>query len=358
MVMKNTIITGSGSYIPKVKVNNDTFVKNTFHHEDGRTIQNSIDDIIRKFKDITGISSRRYVEKNQSCSEIATLAAEKAIENAKIDPESIDMIIVAHNFGDVIDGSHQSDMVPSIASRVKHNLGIKNEFCVPYDVIFGCPGWVQGMIQAHMFIKSGEVNRCLVIGAEALSRVVDPYDRDTMIFADGAGAVIVEGIEEKEKRGIIAHATVSHTAEEKDYLGFGESYNKRTPDNIRYIKMNGRKIYSYSLSNVPKAMKYCMDKANLDIKDLDKILIHQANEKMDEAIVQRLYKLNNINEMPENIMPMIIDRLGNSSVATIPTLYDLIMRNKLPKHKIKQGDNVLFASVGAGMNINAIVYKA
>ncbi len=318
--MINTVITGSGTYIPKNKVNNDTFVNNTFHEADGKTIQNSIEDIIQKFKDITGISSRRYVDETQSCSEIATLAAEKAIEDAKIDKETIDMIIVAHNFGDVISGSHQSDRVPSIASRVKHNLNINNEFCVPYDVIFGCPGWVQGMIQAHMFIKSGEVNRCLVIGAEALSRVVDPHDRDTMIFADGAGAVIIEGVEETEKRGIIAHATVSHTAEEKDYLGFGESYNKGKKDHVKYIKMNGRKIYSYSLVNVPKAMKFCMDKAGLDIKDLDKILIHQANEKMDEAIVQRLYKLNKLSEMPENIMPMIIDRLGNSSVATVPTL--------------------------------------
>ncbi len=355
--MINTIITGTGSYIPNVKVNNDTFEKNTFHHEDGRTIQNSIEEIIQKFKDITGISSRRYVEENQSCSEIATLSAKKAIEDANIDAETIDMIIVAHNFGDVINGSNQSDMVPSIASRVKHNLGIKNEFCIPYDVIFGCPGWVQGMIQAHMYIKSGEVNRCLVIGAEALSRVVDPHDRDTMIFADGAGAVIVEGVEENEKRGIIAHATVSHTGEEKDYLGFGESYNKGRVDQVKYIKMNGRKIYSYSLTNVPKAMKFCMDKAKLDIKDLDKILIHQANEKMDEAIVQRLYKLNGLSELPEGIMPMIIDKLGNSSVATVPTLYDMILKGKLPKHTISKGDNLIFASVGAGMNINAIVYK-
>jgi len=356
--MINTVIKGSGSYIPNVKVNNDSFEKNTFHQEDGQTIQNSISDIIQKFKDITGISSRRYVEENQSCSEIATLAAKSAIEDSKIDPESIDMIIVAHNFGDVINGSVQSDMVPSIASRVKHNLGIKNEFCVPYDVIFGCPGWVQGMIQAHMFIKSGEVKRCLVIGAEALSRVVDPHDRDTMIFADGAGAVIVEGIEEDVKRGIISHATVSHTDEEKDYLGIGESYNKGKNDQVKYIKMNGRKIYSYSLSNVPKAMKFCMDKAELEIADLDKILIHQANEKMDEAIVQRLYKLFGESEMKKNIMPMIIDKLGNSSVATVPTLYDMIMKGKLPKHQINKDDNILFASVGAGMNINAIVYKA
>ena len=80
----------------------------------------------------------------------------------------------------VIKGSNQTDIVPSIASRVKHRLGIKNPYCVPYDLIFGCPGWVQGVIQAHMFIKAGEIKRCLVVGAEVLSRVVDPFDRDTI----------------------------------------------------------------------------------------------------------------------------------------------------------------------------------
>jgi 3-oxoacyl-[acyl-carrier-protein] synthase-3 len=105
-------------------------------------------------------------------------------------------------------------------------------------------------------------------------------------------------------------------------------------------------------------MKACLDKSGIGIKEVKKILIHQANEKMDEAIINRLYRAFGIKEVPENIMPMIIERLGNSSVATVPTLYDMILKNQLPKHKIKQGDKILFASVGAGMNINCIAYKA
>lgn len=354
--MLNTVITGSGSYIPKIEVKNDDFVKNNFYKDNGELIETDSQEIIEKFQEITGIKSRRYLKEDQSCSTIASIAGRNAIENAGINPEEIDMIIVAHNFGDVIKGSNQSDSVPSIASRVKHDLGIKNEFCVPYDIIFGCPGWVQGMIQAHMFMQLGEAKKCLVIGAEALSRVVDPYDRDTMIFADGAGAVIIESKEELTKRGILSHATVSHTENEKDYLYIGESY-KKDNNHTRYIKMNGHRIYSYALTQVPKAMKFCMDKINLPLTSIDKILIHQANEKMDEAILKRLYRAFGIKEVPENVMPMTIDELGNSSVATVPTLYDLIMKGKMPKHTIQEGNNLLFASVGAGMNINCIAYK-
>lgn len=355
--MLNTIITGSGSYIPKKIVQNSDFAKNEFFDKNGELIPLESEEIIEKFQAITGINSRRYLKDYQLCSTIASLAGKEAVLDAGINPEEIDMIIVAHNFGDVIEGTNQTDIVPSLASRVKHDLGIKNEFCVPYDLIFGCPGWVQGMIQAHIYIQANEAKRCLVIGAEALSRVVDPHDRDTMIFADGAGAVIVEGREENEERGVLSHATVSHTVAEKDYLFVGPSYKK---DNSvsRYIKMNGHAIYSYALTQVPKAMKYCMDKIELDLSVIDKILIHQANEKMDEAILKRLYRAFRIKEVPEHVMPMTIDELGNSSVATVPTLYDLIMKGKLSNHKIEKGNHLLFASVGAGMNINCIAYKA
>ncbi|HIP31562.1 MAG TPA: ketoacyl-ACP synthase III [Crocinitomicaceae bacterium] len=353
--MFNSVITGSGAYIPKKEVKNSDFIKSHFYNSDGEVIKTDSKEIIKKFEDITGIKSRRYLKDTQSCSVIASIAAQNAIENSGVNPEEIDMIIVAQNFGDVIEGSNQSDNVPSIASRVKHQLGIKNEFCIPYDIIFGCPGWIQGMIQAHMFIQLGEAKKCLVIGSEALSRVVDPHDRDTMIFADGAGAVILEGKKESTKRGILTHATVSHTEEEKDFLYLGESYNKKN-DQTKFIKMNGHRIYSYSLTQVPKAIKFCLDKIDLHLSVIDKILIHQANEKMDEAIVKRLYKSFSL-AIPENIMPMTIDELGNSSVATVPTLYDMIMRGNLAKHSINEGDTLLFASVGAGMNINCFAYR-
>ena len=120
--------------------------------------------------------------------------------------------------------------------------------------------------------------------------------------------------------------------------------------------MHGRKIYEFALNNVPQAMKDCLDKSGVDIKDVKKVLIHQANEKMDEAIIKRFYRLYKT-QVPEDIMPMSIHKLGNSSVATVPTLFDLIRNNKLENHKLDKGDIILLASVGSGMHINAIIYK-
>ena len=348
-------ITGTGSYIPKEITSNKDFENHDFYNEDGTSFTHQNDVIIEKFKAITGISERRYAQEKYSTSDIASFAAQKAIDYAKIDPEKLDYIIVAHNYGDVKYGSNQSDTVPSLASRVKSKLQIKNPSCVAYDLIFGCPGWLEAMIQANAFIKAGIAKRCLVIGAETLSRVTDPHDRDSMIYSDGAGATIIEHTNDTD--GIISHATATHAIEEANYIYFGNSNNLEDQDPRKYIKMNGRKIYNFALTNVPKAMKSCLEDSGYDIKDLKKILIHQANEKMDEAIVKRFYGLYDM-QAPQDIMPMTINTLGNSSVATVPTLYDLIVNNNMEGHSIKKGDLIMFASVGAGMNINAMVYKA
>ena len=348
-------ITGTGSYIPKEITSNKDFENHDFYNEDGTSFAHQNDVIIEKFKAITGISERRYAQEKYSTSDIASFAAQKAIDYAKIDPETLDYIIVAHNYGDVKYGSNQSDTVPSLASRVKSNLQIENPSCVAYDLIFGCPGWLEAMIQANAFIKAGIAKRCLVIGAETLSRVTDPHDRDSMIYSDGAGATIIEHTNDTD--GIISHATATHAIEEANYIYFGNSNNLEDQNPRKYIKMNGRKIYNFALTNVPKAMKSCLEDSGYDIKDLKKILIHQANEKMDEAIVKRFYGLYDM-QAPQDIMPMTIGTLGNSSVATVPTLYDLIVNNNMEGHSINKGDLIMFASVGAGMNINAMVYKA
>ncbi len=357
MEFLNTVITGTGSYIPSRVIDNSLFAKQTFFEKDESLIDSPGEEVVRKFRDITGIAQRRWVTEDQTTSQIAAIAAERAIESAGIDPETIDHIIMAHDFGDVVKGTIQTDLLPSLAARVKHMLEIKNPACVAYDLIFGCPGWVQGFIQADSFIRSGLAKRCLVIGAETLSRVVDNYDRDTMIFSDGAGATIVEGIMSDEKRGVLASATVSHTEEEAYYLYLGKSNAPESDPKVRYIKMHGRKIYEYSISNVPPAMKMSLDKAGVSIEEIKKILLHQANEKMDEAIVKRFYRLFGVHPNIKEVMPMNIHELGNSSVATVPTLYDMILKGDLPEHQINSGDLIIFASVGAGMNINSIVYR-
>lgn len=350
----NIKITGSGCYIPTEIVSNKDFAEHVFLNDDGTPFPHPNDIVAEKFLEITGIQERRYVTDDLQTSDIAFIAARRAIEDAKIDPETLDYIIFAHNFGNVKKGAIQTDLVPSLATRVKFDLRIQNPKCVAYDMLFGCPGWLEGVIQAQAFIKAGMAKKCLVIGAETLSRVVDLHDRDSMIYSDGAGATIIEATD--EDGGILAHETASFTYDEAYYLYFGNSFNKAYDPDVRYIKMHGRKIYEFALSQVPKAMKECLEKSGATIGDVKKILIHQANEKMDEAIVQRFYKLHG-QTTPDEIMPMSIHKLGNSSVATVPTLYDLLVKGELENHSIEKGDVILFASVGAGMNVNAIVYK-
>src|SRR5690606_3206580 len=154
-------------------------------------------------------------------------------------------------------------------------LEIKNPKCVAYDLLFGCPGWVEGVIQANAFIKAGIAKRCLVIGAETLSRVVDLHDRDSMIYADGAGAVVVEASE--LACGILAHHSASYKLSEANYNHLGKSYNHSHDPDIRYIKMYGKKIYEFALTHVPTAMKECLEKSGATIDQVKKILIHQAN---------------------------------------------------------------------------------
>ena len=352
----STIITGTGSYIPSVVKTNQSFVNNSFYAENGELIATHNEEIVEKFKDITGIAERRYADANENTSDMATKAAILAIKDAGVDPETIDQIIVAHNFGNVLDGTIQTDAIPAIASRVKNQLGIKNPACVAYDILFGCPGWIQGVIQADAFIKSGMAKKCLVIGAETLSRVVDVHDRDSMIFSDGAGACIVEHSDETNT-GILASSVQSHCEDETYFLYLGKSYHPEGEEATRYIKMKGRKVYEYAIKNVPIAMKECIEKAGVRIHDVKKFFLHQANEKMDEGFIKALFKLYGIREIPADIMPMSIHELGNSSVATIPTLYDRVKHGFYKEHQLNKGDIVIFASVGAGMNINAICYK-
>jgi len=352
----STIITGTGSYIPSIVKTNQSFVNNSFYAENGELITTPSEEIVEKFKDITGIAERRYADVNENTSDMASKAAVLAIKDAGIDPEIIDQIIVAHNFGNVLAGTIQTDAIPAIASRVKNQLGIKNPACVAYDILFGCPGWIQGVIQADAFIKSGMAKKCLVIGAETLSRVVDTHDRDSMIFSDGAGACIVEHSDD-QNTGILASSVQSHCDDETYFLYLGKSYHPEGEEATRYIKMKGRKVYEYAIKNVPIAMKECIEKAGVDIHDVKKFFLHQANEKMDEGFIKALFKLYGIREIPKDIMPMSIHELGNSSVATIPTLYDRVKHGFYKEHQLHKGDIVIFASVGAGMNINAICYK-
>jgi len=356
--MPRSIITGSGCYIPENIVANISFLSHEFYSEDRLPYGGKPTAIVEKFSKITGILERRYTSDGLPASYMAAEAAEKAISDSGIDREHIDQLIVAHNFGDMKDSQSSPDIVPSLASRVKRLLGISNPACIPYDLIFGCPGWLQGIIHADAFFKAGMAKTALIIGTETLSRVLDPHDRDSMIFSDGAGAIILEYQDPAgSPAGLLSASVRSDCGDEASYIFTGNSLNPENDIPPRYIKMKGRKVYEFAMKSVPAGMKHCLEISGVTIAQLKKVFIHQANEKMDDGIIKRLYQLYGIDKPPENIMPMSIHWLGNSSVATVPTLYDLVRKHEVDGHNLNTGDVILFASVGAGMNVNVVCYR-
>ncbi len=349
-------IIGIGSYIPTKIVPNSHFLDWEFYDANGQKFDTPNETIIEKFKAITGIEERRWLEDDQVASDMAVVAAQRALDDSGINPDDLDYIIAATNFGDVEKGNYFSDFMPAVASRIKNRLGLANPKAIAFDVIFGCPGWLQALIMSNQFMKAGDAKYAMVVGVEALSRVVDPHDRDAMIFADGAGAVIVKLNDDENGNGILSYKAVSHAHPQAGLLFNDKSFNPNHNQNAKYIRMLGHKIYEYALNEVPAAMKAAMDESGYHIDDLKKVFIHQANEKMDEQIVRRFYRLYK-KQAPEHIMPMNINKLGNSSVATIPTLMDMVRRGELENHDLQKGDLIMLASVGAGMNINAVVMK-
>ena len=352
-----SVIIGSGSYIPTRKIANADFMDKVFYDAEGKKLTKTNEEIIRKFSDITGIFERRYVTDDLVASDIGFFAAQEALESAHIDGETLDYIIVAHNFGDIKENNKRSEFVPALASRVKHRLRIQNSCAVGYDLPFGCAGWLQGLIQADFYIRSGAARRIMVIGTETLSRIADPFDRDSMIYADGAGAVIVEARENYKPVGILSHCSFTFANEHAYVLRMGASNNPDYKENHLFLKMQGRILYEHALKIVPQVVKESIERAGASIGDIDKVLIHQANTKMVDSILKRLFEEYGIKQVPDNIMPLTISWLGNSSVATLPTLYDLLIKGKIENHTLKKGSTIVLASVGAGVNINSMVYK-
>ncbi|MDD4107663.1 MAG: ketoacyl-ACP synthase III [Prolixibacteraceae bacterium] len=353
-----TKIIGTGSYLPPNIITNNHFLDYKFYDSATKdVIDKSNEEIISKFRDITNIECRRYVKDGQVTSDLAVYAIEDACKSAGILPESLDFIIIGHNFGDVYDGNVRIDILPGLANKVKMKMNIRNPACICHDVVSGCPGWTQGMVIADAYIRSGMMKRGVVVGADVLSRISDPHDRDSMIYADGAGAAVVEAVESSEPTGILSNSMRSDSVKYAGLLTLGHSNNPEKSREELWIKMKGHKLYIYAIRKVPGVVKESIDKAGLHLNDISKILIHQANEKMDEAILSGVFKLYGENNIPEGIMPMSIKELGNSSTATVPTLLDLIIKGKIEGQEINPGDNIVLCSVGAGMNINSIVYK-
>lgn len=349
---------GTGSFIPERRVTNAEFLDRTFFLPEGVPLDPADNErLIAKFLQITEIAERRWAPDDLYASDLGAEASRAAVADADIDPETLDYIIVAHNFGDVCPRTGRMDTVPSLAARIKQKLGVRNPTCIAYDLPFGCPGWLQAVVQADRFLRAGQGRRALVVGTETLSRVIDPHDRDSMLYADGAGAVVLEAGETEAPVGILGHHTRSDAVEHARLLRMGPSYRPDAGTDRLYLKMDGRKVYEYAVQAVPGVVGETLQHAGLTLCDVDMLLAHQANAKLNQAILKRLLRTSGLDAAPDGMMPKTISWLGNSSVATVPTLFDLVRRGRLEGYSIGSGDVLVFASVGAGMNVNAMIYR-
>ena len=314
-------------------------------------------EIISKLEQITGIKERGYISEKGDSVPLMVDAAQAAIESWGKDKNLIDGIIVAHNAGNMLEGRDGFHTVPNMAALLKNRLGISNHECFAYDMLFGCPGWLQGVIQAHQAIQMGDATNVLVVGVEVASRLLDPHDLDSMILADGCGAAIISASENDTYEGVISYATYSHAQEDISAIYLRKSYNKQITCPTLF-GMNGKDVYKYATVWVPRVIKKALDKAGLDASDVDMFLFHQANGKMLHAFAHNLAQMYKIEGLSfDGKIPTTIEFTGNTSVATIPTMLDLIQKGNLGTYNIKKGSKVVFASVGAGMHCNAMVYQ-
>lgn len=319
-------IVGVGSYVPKNIISNFDLEK----------IMDTSDEWI---KTRTGIRERRIVDENEATSDLATKAALNAIKDANLTPEEIDLIIVATITPDMI--------FPSTACLVQANIKATKAAC--FDLEAACSGFIYGITVAKQFIESDTYKHVLVIGAEALSRILDYEDRSTAIlFGDGAGAVVMGTVSE----GGVLSTSLGSDGNGKDYLNIpaGGSKTPASEDSIKnrlhFIKMAGNDVFKFAVRIMQDASVECIESANLEIQDIDYLIPHQANIRIIEASAKRL-------KLSMDKVYVNLDKYGNMSAASIPVALDEAYR----EGKIKKGDNIVLVGFGGGLTWGASVVR-
>jgi 3-oxoacyl-[acyl-carrier-protein] synthase-3 len=288
-------------------------------------------------RQMTGIQERRILEDGRSTSDLASLAGKRACETAEIDPQTIDCIIVA---------TISPDMpMPAVAVTVQQKLGITGQ-CPAFDISAACAGFIYGMSIADSFIKSGMFKRVLVIGVEILSRVVDWTDRNTcVLFGDGAGAAILVPHESaKDDRGIIStHLYADGTGMPFLNIPGGGSLEPTTAKTVEakrhLVKMQGKPVFTHAVKNISSAAMTALESNGKTVADVDWVVAHQANIRILQGVAERC-------GLPIEKFYLNIHKYGNTSSASIPIALDEAMR----EGKVKQGDLVLMAALGAGLS--------
>jgi 3-oxoacyl-[acyl-carrier-protein] synthase III len=320
-------ITGSGSATPKAVVHND----------DLSQLVETSDEWIRTR---TGIRKRHLLGEQSSLSELAAAAAKKAIASARLQPEDIDLIVLATSTPDDLFGS---------AAKVQALIGATN--AVAFDLTAACSGFVFGLVTAAQYIRTGVYRNVVVIGADVLSRWVDWGDRTTcVLFGDGAGAVVCQGHEQDQLLGFAMfsdgtqHSSLNLAYESHPkYLVHDVSIQK---GQYQTITMNGRDVYRFAVAKVPEVIEKTLFRAELTTADIDWLVLHQANQRIIDAVAKRL-------ELPAEKVIANLQEYGNTSAASIPIALDEAIR----ANKIKPGQTVVTSGFGAGLSWGAAIFR-
>lgn len=306
----NAGIVGIGRYLPEKIVTNADLEK----------VMDTSDEWIRTR---TGIEERRIADDNTNTSDMGFAAAQKAIQDAGITPEEIDLILVATVTPD--------QPFPSVACMLQERLGAKKAAAM--DVSAACAGFMYGIITGKQFVESGAYKHVLVVGVEKLSRITDWNDRNTaVLFGDGAGAVVVGEV--SEGRGILSFELGA------DGTGSKHLYQDE------YIIMNGREVFKFAVRQMGESCINVLEKAGLTKEDVDFLIPHQANIRIMEASRQRL-------ELPVEKMSKTVHKYGNTSAASIP----ISIVEEIEAGKIKDDDLIVMVGFGGGLTWGAIAIR-
>lgn len=319
-------ILGVGSYLPNKKIDNHYF----------ETIMDTSDEWI---KTRTGISERRIANNDEVTSDLATKSALKAIKCANLEPQDIDLIIVATATPDMA--------FPSTACIVQDNIKAVN--AAAFDISAACSGFIYAMTIAKQFVENKVYKNIVVIGAETLSRVIDYSDRSTAIlFGDGAGAVVVSNV---EYGGILStHLGADGSGGEFLNIPAGGSKlpaTQQTIDNrLHTIRMSGNDVYKFAVRIMGEASIKALESAGLNTSDIDYLIPHQANIRIIEASAKRL-------KLGMDKVYVNLNKYGNMSAASIPVALDEAYR----EGKLSKGDNIVLVGFGGGLTWGSSVIK-
>lgn len=319
-------IIGTGSYLPPKRVTNDELAAQLA----ARGLETSDEWIVAR----TGIRARHFADADMTTTDLALVASQRAIEAAGIDPQSIDLIIVATSTPDFV--------FPSSACLLQSKLGIKNG-CAAFDVQAVCSGFAYALATADNFIRSGANKTALVVGAETFSRILDFNDRTTcVLFGDGAGAVVLTASDEPGVLSTALHADGSHAP----ILCVPGNVHSGAIAGNAFLHMDGQAVFKLAVNVLEKVANEALEKAGMESSQIDWLIPHQANIRIMTGTARKL-------GLPAERMVVTVDQHGNTSAASIPLALDVAVRDG----RIKKGQHVLLEGVGGGFTWGAALVR-